>query len=124
MSFVCDEIGHTKDGYTNLGTAEAQWWVCGACKRPTKDLMRWKAKNDMLLNFFRGGPLNGLAYKTSDLLLPNAIVLRVDLYDWTPETITSEKTGKQARVWVYNEEKGAQNVQPGERTQVDASAGA
>lgn len=101
MQFFCaDEAGHASSGFSNLGAGTPhQWWVCGMCHRPKKYWVQ--SQGDAVLNFFRGGPLDGLAYKTSDLLTPAASSLHVNEYDWTPETITSEKTGATARVWVF-----------------------
>lgn len=99
--FCTDEAGHASSGFTNLGAGTPhQWWVCGTCHRPKKYWVQ--AQGDAVLNFFRGGHLDGQAYKTSVLLTPAALPLRVHEYSWTPEIITSEKTGSTARVWVFN----------------------
>lgn len=103
QGFGCSTAAHRKYGYSNLGIGtDQQFWVCGACRRPEANMTRWEA--DTMLNFFRGGHLDGLAYATADLLQPSALPLRVDRYRWTPETITSERTGATARVWIFIEE--------------------
>lgn len=74
-------------------------WVCGTCGYPTKEWLL--AEGDKLLNLFRGGPMDGQAYETSQLLSTSALSLPVVTYRWTPEIVTSEKTGRRARVWVH-----------------------
>lgn len=102
MDIVCENGNHASAGFSNLGVGTPQqWWVCGECQKPKKYWLQ--AQGDIVLNFFRGGHLDGLAYKTSDLLAKESLPLRVHEYDWTPEVITSEKTGAQARVWVYRD---------------------
>ena len=54
-----------------------------------------------MLNFFRGGPLDGNAYTTSTLLRRDQGPLPIEDYHWTPEVIVSEKTGASARVWTH-----------------------
>lgn len=97
--FVCDSLSHGE--YTNLGAGTpVQWWVCAKCRKPK----RWwveAAKGVSVLNYFRGGHLDGQVYKTSDLIHANAIPLKISEYDWTPEVIVSQRTGESARVWVH-----------------------
>lgn len=57
-----------------------------------------------MLNFFRGGPLDGYAYETSTIIETpqhNAGAIPITEYRWTPEVITSAITGKRARVWLH-----------------------
>lgn len=59
-----------------------------------------------MLNFFRGGPLDGLAYTTSTLLDTSSEsstqwAKQLLDYTWTPEVILSPTTGASARVWVH-----------------------
>lgn len=58
-----------------------------------------------MLNFFRGGPLDGHAYETRTLLESahgrEEWSSQVAQYKWTPEVIVSQKTGASARVWVH-----------------------
>jgi len=97
--FICENLSH--DGFTNKGAGTpVQWWVCAECGKPRIWWLQAKG-GDKVLNFFRGGHLDGQAYLTSDLLHTNALPLRVHEYDWTPEVIVSEKTGASARVWVF-----------------------
>lgn len=59
-----------------------------------------------MLNFFRGGPLDGTAYTTSTLLDGSqggpGWTAQLAEYKWTPEVVVSEKTGASARVWVHH----------------------
>gem|GEM_PF-5423117 len=59
-----------------------------------------------MLNFFRGGPLDGAAYQTSTMLDASEGELgwtnQLAEYVWTPDVIVSDKTGSSARVWVHN----------------------
>lgn len=54
-----------------------------------------------MLNFFRGGPLDGSAYDTSTLL--NTPDVPITRYKWTSEVIESKVTGRSARVWIFDE---------------------
>ena len=58
-----------------------------------------------MLNFFRGGPLDGSAYSTSTLLDgtqgETGFTTMLSEYKWTPEVVVSQKTGASARVWVH-----------------------
>lgn len=54
-----------------------------------------------MLNFFRGGHLDGQAYETAQLLTYEAVALRLEDYRWTYETKTSPTTGRKARVWEH-----------------------
>jgi len=103
MSLVCQCEGPA--GFTNMGHGlTTQWWVHGACGRPTEPWVR--AQGEDVLNYFRGGPWDGTAYTTSALLEgsdPERVrwVAAINEYVWTPEVIISEKTGASARVWIH-----------------------
>jgi hypothetical protein len=51
--------------------------------------------------YFEGGPNDGQAYKTADLLGHQALTIPIVDYVWTSETKTSEKTGTVAQIWRY-----------------------
>jgi hypothetical protein len=92
-------------GFTNLGDSiENQWWVHASCGLPTKPWL--EAQDDDMLNFFRGGPLDGTAYSTNQLLsVPinthPEFAASIAEYRWTPEVVISPKTGASARVWLH-----------------------
>jgi DNA-binding XRE family transcriptional regulator len=52
-----------------------------------------------MLNFFRGGPIDGYAYDTSTLLQYQDLVLE---YRWVPKVIISKKNDDTARVWLHD----------------------
>lgn len=122
MSLVCECGG--KSGFTNLGHGyDQQWWVCAACQSPTKPWLA--AQGDDMLNFFRGGPLDGTAYTTSTLLDGSqggpGWTAQLAEYKWTPEVVVSEKTGASARVWVHKSQAPADPMpQPAVSTQAAA----
>ena len=90
-----------RQGWSNAGAGtEHEWWVHPTCGRPGR--MWLESQGDEMLNFFRGGPMDGTAYKTTDLLTHEALALPVIEYKWTPEVIVSETTGASARVWVHH----------------------
>jgi transcriptional regulator with XRE-family HTH domain len=99
----CTHGGAGKDGFTNLGNGplEEQWWVHANkdCMKPTQAWLMGHASD--MLNYFRGGPIDGAAYDTQTLVSTAATVLPVAEYHWTPEVITSQATGASARVWAY-----------------------
>lgn len=65
-------------------------------------------KKAVKIVFFRGGPLDGKAYNTVDLLDPvSAADLPTHEYRWTQEKITSKLTSQTARVWEW---RGAEAV--------------
>lgn len=62
----------------------------------------------MGLVLFRGGPLDGKAYETRDLLgAPSLNLPEITRYKWTSEKMTSERTGATAQVWKYTEPHGS-----------------
>jgi hypothetical protein len=78
-----------------IGTDE---YVCASCNLPTQAYEEKMAS----LVFFRGGPLDGRAYRTADLTAKDEhgrIILPLHQYHWTPERVTSETTSQTARVW-------------------------
>jgi DNA-binding transcriptional regulator YiaG len=64
-----------------------------------------------VLNYFKGGPMDGRAYLTAALLSRGAMQLPIPEYRWTPDTITSQKTGAVARVWVHQSVDTSADVQ-------------
>lgn len=88
-------------GFTNLDTTGGQWWVCVKCEKPTEAWLM--SQGDELLNFFKGGPIDGYAYDTLTLIQSPQHVGHIPIteYRWTEEIVTSEKTGRHARVWVH-----------------------
>lgn len=99
---VCECGDPIKQGFRNEGTAsyDNRWWVHVICGKPTEAWLR--ALGDDMLNYFRGGPIDGTAYETSTLLAPvSEGSIPITEYKWTPEVITSEKTGRTARVWLH-----------------------
>lgn len=71
------------------------------CQRPSAAWL-WAKQEDGVLNFFRGGPMDGQAYETTVLLTPNAAALPLDAYRWSAEKIQSQVTGAFARVWLHD----------------------
>lgn len=53
--------------------------------------------------YLEGGPLGGQVWDTSALLGRVSMEPGIENYDWTPGIKESEKTGKVAAVWRYNE---------------------
>lgn len=51
-----------------------------------------------MLNYFRGGPLDGYAYATSTLLERQDLM---EGYRWVPKVIVSKKNDDTARVWLH-----------------------
>lgn len=84
---------HQKVGFTDGGDG---FWVCGECGNPT--LLYLERQGDELLNLFKGGPLDGKAYETTVLLTAKGLP-ELGEYVWTPEKVTSQSTGRVARVW-------------------------
>lgn len=100
--------GRKRRGFTNRGTLQNPWWVCAFCLKPTE---RWfLSLGDDVLNFFRGGPVDGYVTTTKFLLSTEGLRVPVALYSWTHELITSPTTGKVARVWVYHSMTGPDTV--------------
>lgn len=96
----CGVATGRQEGWTNLGVGTAQeWWVHSACRRPGKKWM--EGADPGMLNFFKGGPMDGSAYETQTLLEAAAGSLPVIEYKWTPEVVTSSTTGASARVWLH-----------------------
>ena len=95
----CTCEGNT-GGWTNRGAGtDQEWWVHPACQRPSR---LWLEGTDAaMLNFFKGGPMDGSAYETKALMTTEALALPVAEYAWTPEVVTSAITGASARVWVH-----------------------
>ena len=93
-------------GWTNLGSGtDQEWWVHATCGRPSR---KWLEGTQLdVLNFFRGGPLDGYAYETTTLIEEAGAGIPITEYVWTPELITSQTTGKQARVWAHKTTVGA-----------------
>ena len=124
MSLVCECGG--PQGFTNLGHGtDAQWWVHAECGKPTKP---WLAsQGDDMLNFFRGGPLDGSAYATSTLLDNTqgglGFTAQLASYKWTPEVIVSDKTGMSARVWVHESLPAAKKTASARPAPSPAAAG-
>lgn len=79
------------------------WSIGGVCRRPTLETWERWLTTGRLLNLFRGGPLDGLAYSTETLVSSAALPLPAQDYGWTPEIVTSDLTGARARVWAYKE---------------------
>ena len=94
---VVDVTKITESPYVNLGTGyDARWWVHHVCGKPNEYWVR--SLGDDMLNFFRGGDLDGKAYATSTLLDHRDLMVG---YRWTPEVLTSQATGATARVWKH-----------------------
>ena len=94
--FVC-RCRHPQPPYDNLGASyDGRWWVHRECGLPKEAWLR--SMGDMMINFFRGGSLDGSAYATSSLLDHPSLM---DGYHWTPEVMVSQKTGATARVWEH-----------------------
>lgn len=79
--------------------------------------------SDKLLNYFRGGPINGHAYSTKQCYAMSNTGIRVPIenYRWTKEIVTSEKTGVSARVWEFIDETEINIPAPG--SEVSSSSG-
>lgn len=93
------------DGYANLGVGYAdRWWVHVGCRRPKESWLR--SMGDDMLNYFVGGPLSGNAYATSTVLDHQDLM---EGYHWTPEVVTSQKTGQTARVWKHDSHEAEQD---------------
>jgi len=126
MSISC-RCTTNKDGFTNLGVGtDQEWWVHAQCGRPTDGWLR--EQGDEVLNYFKGGPLDGRAYLTAQLLSRGAMSLPIIEYSWTPDTVTSQKTGATARVWIHKdsataEQGAAEAVEETASSQGDADAG-
>jgi hypothetical protein len=96
----CGVATGRQEGWTNLGVGtDREWWVHSACHRPGKKWM--EGADPGMLNFFKGGPMDGSAYETQTLLDAAAGSLPVTEYKWTPEVVTSSTTGASARVWLH-----------------------
>lgn len=54
-----------------------------------------------MLNKFQGGPLDQMVYASSTLLSDARLAHLVQNYIWTSEIITSDLTGRTARVWLF-----------------------
>lgn len=113
MSIVCDCGKY--DAYTNLGLGTGvDWWVHSACGRPTEAWLR--AQGDEMLNYFRGGPLDGQAHETSTMLNSShggpQWTRQLAEYRWTSEVIVSERTGKSARVWIHASSPESSEAEP------------
>lgn len=115
-------------GFTNLGNIDSyQWWVHASCGRPTEPWLR--AQGEDVLNFFKGGPLDGKAYSTSALLDATdpghvAWVTQLLEYQWTPDVVVSPKTGMSARVWLHSSLAPVLQVNETAQAPVSASAAA
>lgn len=94
---VCQRKCPGRPGFTNIGTAESHWWVCGACRRPTEEWLR--GQGDTMLNKFVGGPLDGMVYTSSSLLEDASLAHLVLGYVYTSEVAHSPTTAATARVW-------------------------
>jgi hypothetical protein len=103
-ALICKVLSCSRrPGFTNIGTAANQWWVCGSCLRPTE---RWfKSQGDAMLNMFRGGPLSGMVYDSTMLLTDLRLAHVVLGYKWTNEILKSETTQQEARVWLFSNEQ-------------------
>lgn len=55
----------------------------------------------MGLIYFLGGPMDGQAYETKDLLGKEALTLPITEYKWTSEKRTSQVTSAVAQVWKH-----------------------
>src|SRR3982751_2041745 len=63
---LCRRKCSGRPGFTNIGSAETHWWVCGACHRPTEEWFR--GQGDAVLNKFVDGALDGMVYTSSSVL--------------------------------------------------------
>jgi DNA-binding transcriptional regulator YiaG len=88
-----------KKGYTNRGDSLNPWWACAQCGKPTEPW--FAASGGDMLNFFRGGPLEGLVYDATTILNDARLLPFLTSYEWTPELVTGS-TGRVARVWLHN----------------------
>lgn len=91
--FLCRCAG--RHGYTQVAGTEE--YVCGGCHLPAPG---YEEKRCPLV-MFRAGPLDGGAYMVNDLVAL-AATQPVGQYHWTPEKITSPRTGAVARVWHWS----------------------
>ena len=80
----------------NLGDVDHRWWVHIICGRPDEYWLR--SLGDTMLNFFRGGPIDGYAYPTSTLFRRQDLMAG---YRWVPKVIISKKNDDTARVWLH-----------------------
>ena len=77
-----------------------RWWVCSVCGKPREEWLR--SLGDVMLNYFKGGDLDGRAYATSTLLDHQYLM---EGYNWSPDVMISDKVpGATARVWLYQDE--------------------
>lgn len=93
---VCTCPDPDKHRYVNLGDVDHRWWVHVLCLKPREPWLR--SLGDKMLNFFRGGDLDGKAYATSTLLDHQYLI---EGYRWVPEVIISKTTQDTARVWLH-----------------------
>lgn len=91
LSCICG----TSTGSLDLGN---EFLVCNRCLKPSHQWV--ETQGDEVLNYFHGGPMDGLAYETSTLLADNT--LPIIQYRWTSEVKVSATTGRKARVWEWN----------------------
>jgi hypothetical protein len=82
--------------FVNLGGRldGERFWVHALCRKPREGWLR--SLGDAMLNYFRGGDLDGRAYATSTLLDHQELM---EGYRWTSEVIVSKITNATARVW-------------------------
>lgn len=83
-------------------------WVCADCGLPRPGYERTQVGNA----YFRGGPMDGTAYSYDTLLSSAALTLPITEYRWTPEKITSKRTGNTARVWAWRDPMNADTPEP------------
>ena len=99
---VCSCVITDPHAFKNLREEDDQdgerWWVHIICGKPREKWLR--SLGDVMLNYFRGGELDGKAYATSTLLEHQELM---DGYRWTSEVITSKITGATARVWRHHD---------------------
>lgn len=114
MANVTCDCATGKKSFINLGTTENQWWVHAACGKPMRAWLT--ARGVSMLNYFRGGPLDGTAYSTETMLDAEAggpgWTAQLAEYKWTPDIIISEKTGASARVWLHQSLAPAEEPAP------------
>lgn len=96
----CQRGSGGNQGFSNLGAPGHHWWVHAECGKPTIAFL--EGSDSTMLNFFRGGSMDGNCYATNTLCEPDALALPITEYHWTPEVVVSAKTGAKARVWLHN----------------------
>lgn len=95
LAQFCEMGSHC--AFTRVYDAVDELWICRVCGGPSR---QYEVKQ-VGICYFRGGPLDNMAYETATLLTSEARALPLHEYSWTKDKVTSPSTGAEARVWVH-----------------------